>query len=211
MSAVSYPTDYQSSSPLNIIKCTGLYDYYSLGALGGNSSIQKQFTGLGTNHFQVSVIYGYALLATTSSWTAQPITLKLIDSAGTTTIDTQTPACTLDPLFGCSWSWGCYQNYAKTLVTHSNDSLTLSFTLTNALAAGQVWGIRDITIVLNLCHASCATCTSYTTNCLTCAAGLYFSGSICVSTCPFYTQPDIAQCVLSCPNFYFLNKANNFC
>jgi hypothetical protein len=211
MNAVSYPTDYQSASPLNVIKCTGKFNYYSLGALAGKTSIQKQFTGLSTNHFQISVIYGYALVATTSTWTAQPITLNLIDGAGTITPDIQTPACTLDSLFGCSWSWGCYPNFAKTLVSHTTDSLTLNFSLPTALAAGQAWGIRDITIILDLCHSSCGTCTAYTTSCLTCATGLYFSGSICVSTCPFYTQPDIAQCVLSCPTFYFLNTVNNFC
>ena len=209
MNSFSYPSDYMSPNPLNLYKCTGKFDYYMLGVLGGNAYIQKQFTGLGTNHYQISVIYGYALM-TSVAW-SQPFTLNIIDGVGTITTDTVVPACTLDTLFGCNWSWGCYANQVKTPIVHATDSLILNFTLPGALSIGQAWGIRDITIILNLCHPSCASCTSYTTNCLTCATGLYFSGTICVSTCPFYTQPDIAQCVLSCPTYYFLNTANNFC
>lgn len=204
------PVGYQSSSALNVIKCTGLFDYYMLGTMEGNSYIQKEFTGLGINHYQISILYGYALMGSTA-W-SQPLTLSIIDGAGTTVQDTQTPACVPDGLVGCSWSAGCYAAYSITGISHSTDSLILNFTLPASLAAGQAWGIRDISIILSNCDPSCGSCTSNSyLNCLTCATGLYFSGTICVSTCPYYTIPATGQCVLSCPSYYFLNTVNSYC
>ena len=202
------PVGYQSSTSLSVIKCTGLFDYYMLGSLGSSSSVQKTFTGLGVNHYQVKVYYGYALMA--ASWT-YPLLLQLIDGSGTVTNDTKTPTCVADGLSGCLWSLGCYSNYIKT-VAYSSNALTLNFVLASTLAAGQAWGIRDIVIVLTTCHASCATCTAAaSTNCITCAAGLYFSGTICISQCAYYTMIDSKQCVISCPSYYYLNTINSFC
>jgi hypothetical protein len=204
------PANYQSASSLSVIKCTGLFDYYMLGSVGGNSYIQKVFTGLGTNHWLVSVMYGYALMGSTA-WT-QPLVLKLIDGNGAVTTDTQTPSCTPDGLSGCAWSAGCYATFEVPAFSHTTGSLTLNFTLPTAISAGQAWGIRDVTILLSSCDPSCGSCTASTNmDCLTCAAGLYFSGTICVSTCPYYTIPATSQCVLSCPYYYFLNAANSYC
>ncbi len=173
------PIGYQSSSSLSVIKCTGLFDYYMLGSLGSNSYVKKTFSGLGINHYQLTVYYGYAIMSPIT-WT-RPLLLQLIDETGTTTNDTYTPNCVLDGLVGCLWSLGCYKNYAKT-VAYSSNSLTLNFVLATTLTTGQAWGIRDIVIVLAKCDASCATCTAgAATNCLTCAAGLYFSGTRCIS------------------------------
>lgn len=172
------PVGYQSNTSLSVIKCIGLFDYYMLGSLGSNSYVKKTFSGLGINHYQVTVLYGYALM-TTAAWT-QPLVLQLIDSNGTVTNHTNTPACTPDGLTGCLWSSGCYSNYVTT-VSYSSNTLTLNFLLETALSTGQAWGIRDIIIVLVTCDASCATCTAATSaDCITCASGLYFSGTKCI-------------------------------
>ena len=211
LNASFFSSGYQSPNPLNVVKCTGLFEYYMLGTFGGNNSyVAKQFTGLGTNHYQVNILYGYAVM-TASVWT-QPILLKITDGATTNISFSQTPACTPDALFGCSWSSGCYSQYSTTAIAHGSDSLALNFSIPTLLSAGQAWGIHSLSIILALCHASCGSCSgSLSTNCLTCAPGLYFSGSICVSSCPYYTIPSTSQCVLACPIYYFLNTANNFC
>lgn len=204
------PTGYTSNNSLSVVKCTGSFDYYMLGTLGSNSYVTKTFTGLGVNHYQVSVLYGYALLGSTA-WTQQ-LSLQLIDGTGTIITDLQTPSCAATTLSGCLYSAGCYQSYSKSSMVYSSDSLTLNFSLSTTLSAGQAWGIRDIVIILALCDPSCATCTSNAPNtCLTCASGYYFSGILCVSICPFYTLPETGNCVTSCPVNYFLNSVNNYC
>lgn len=138
----------------------------------------------------------------------------MIDPTGTVVTHSTTPgaSCTYDTLTGCTYTSGCYINYAPASLSFKSDSLTLKFSLAATLATGQSWGIRDIIIVLSTCDPSCATCSgSAASNCLTCAAGLYFSGTQCVAACPFYTMPDAKTCVVSCPTYYFLNTANNYC
>lgn len=99
-------------------------------------------------------------------------------------------SCAPVPLFGCIWSQGCYVNSFFINTPHASDDLTLNFSSITTLT-GQAWGIRDIVIILHKCHESCGTCTAnLPTNCLTCGLGLYFSGSICVAYCPFYSIPD---------------------
>ena len=204
------PTGYTSNTSLSVVKCTGSFDYYMLGTLGSGSYVTKKYTGLGVNHYQVSVLYGYALLGSTA-WTQQ-LSLQLIDGTGTITTDLQTPACAATTLSGCLYTAGCFASYSVSGMVYSSDSLTLNFSLSAALSAGQAWAIRDIVIILALCDSSCATCSSSSSStCLTCASGLYFSGTLCVSTCPFYTLPDTGKCVTSCPVYYFLNSVNNYC
>jgi hypothetical protein len=204
------PVGYQSNSTLSVVKCTGLFDYYMLGTLGSSSYVQKTYTKLGVNHYQLTVLYGYALMGTTA-W-SQQLKLQLIDGGGTVTNNLQTPTCTPDGLSGCLWSAGCYQNYAVSNLAHSWDTLSLNFSLSGTLSAGQAWGIRDIIIILTTCDPSCGTCSGpAASNCLTCATGLYFSGTICIASCPYLTMPDSNICVISCPAYYFLNAVNSYC
>jgi hypothetical protein len=201
---------YQSNTTLSVYQCTGLFNYYMLGALGGYSSVQKIFTGLGVNHYRLSVLYGYALMGVTT-W-SQQLLLQLIDGGGTITNDAEIPSCVPDGLTGCIWSAGCYSNYANLNLAYSTDNLTLNFSLSTGLSSGQAWGIRDIVIILSTCDASCGSCVGATAlDCISCASGLYFSGSICISSCPYYTLPDSDICVFSCPTYYFLNMINNYC
>ena len=120
--------------------------------------------------------------------------------------------CTSTSIFGCIWTQGCYLNYKYVNQPHNSDDLTFNFSSISLLSIQQAWGIQEIVLILHKCHESCGTCSgSQATDCLTCAIGLYFSGSICVAYCPFYSIPDTNQCVLACPTSYFLNSINKYC
>lgn len=107
-----------------------------------------------------------------------------------TPISYPNPICAPSAIFGCIWTQGCYVNNLLINQPHTFDDLTLNFSSTTALT-DRAWGIHDIVIVLHKCHESCGTCsTSLATDCLTCALGLYFSGSMCVAYCPFYSIPN---------------------
>ena len=100
-------------------------------------------------------------------------------------------SCAPTTIYGCFWTQGCYQNGLKVNQVHNSDDLTLNFSSISSLTIQKAWGIQDIVIVLHKCHESCGTCSgNLASNCLTCAVGLYFSGSICVAYCPFYSIPN---------------------
>ena len=97
-----------------------------------------------------------------------------------------------------SWRWAL--SARSMIVSYYSSKLSLNicsklnsslFSSKSSLTIQQAWGIQDIVIVLHKCHESCGTCSgNLASHCLTCAVGLYFSGSICVAYCPFYSIPD---------------------
>lgn len=51
---------YQSSSSLSVVDCMDSAHYFSLGSLGSFNYVYKTFKGLGVDHYQFSIFFGYS-------------------------------------------------------------------------------------------------------------------------------------------------------
>lgn len=99
-------------------------------------------------------------------------------------------------------------------LTHNTSYLTVKFSAltTEANPAVQFWGIKELFVVTKDCHSYCITCFGgLSSQCLSCAAGYYLQGNVCLQQCDpnFYIVLDTRVCVSECPLRYFSNVDSN--
>jgi len=189
----------------------GTHSYHMLGPFANNQYVSKTWSGLNANHYQITVLYSYGLLGS-GTWTSDNISLIATDSNGQSTISTnQLHSCTSGPfaVSGCAYTQGCFVNYQFNF-PHSTDSLTLRVVAQDSTMSLSInvnaWSIKDLQILLHLCHHTCQTCTnSLFISCTSCIAGLYLQGGVCVSSCQGLASPVNGLCTASCSFNYFLN------
>lgn len=87
----------------------------------------------------------------------------------------------------CGPSYGDWEGpVSATQLPHNSTTMTLNFTsnLTQSATTAS-WGIKDITLTVNLCASQCATCYNATaSDCYSCVSGYFLSGNTCGTTCP---------------------------
>jgi hypothetical protein len=78
-----------------------------MGPFGVNEYVYKEFTGLGTNHFQVDIFWSYGLFG---GWGGEALSAIFIDGSGGVTMQAnQGQTCaTSTALAGCTGSTGCF-------------------------------------------------------------------------------------------------------
>ena len=211
------PTGFVSTSPIIPTSCVGSdsFTYYFLGPFVANNYVYKAFAGLGTNHYQVDVLWSFGIFG---GWTGEQLSAIFTDGNGIVTqMPNQGQDCTGVPVINCNAlsTSSCFVN-KKLPIIHSTDFLSVNFSsMGSAISTSsplKSWGVKDLLIVVSKCDPSCLTCFgSLATNCMSCQSGLYLQGSICILNCPFYTMPATGTCITSCPAYYYINKYNNFC
>ena len=78
----------------------------------------------------------------------------------------------------------------------------------------QSWAIKDLILAAKLCHTNCETCFGATdSDCLSCAAGFYLQGNVCLNACNpgYYTISDQRLCSQTCPSGYYALTSNFSC
>lgn len=69
-----------------------------------------------------------------------------------------------------------------------------------------------MTIGLRTCHHKCDTCFGpNAADCISCAAGFYLLGNLCVPECEYYAIEDKRICVDECPGGFFEIVGNKKC
>jgi hypothetical protein len=94
-----------------------------------------------------------------------------------------------------TYAWNEAIRFVELKATTNLKSLPISITSdlsTNAL--DESWGIRDIQLLVNLCHISCSTCFGQNSNnCNSCVSG-FLNDNSCVSSCPSGKYPYLKVC-----------------
>jgi hypothetical protein len=202
---------YSSNAALSSASCSDGNTYHMLGPFAVNRYLYKEYSGLGTGHFRVDVFWSYGLFG---GWANQALSAIFTDGAGAVTMQAnQGQLCaTSTALAGCSGSVGCFNSKTQA-ITHSSDFLSLNFSsMGSAMTASLTWAVSNLAVVLSLCDPTCLTCSgAAATNCLSCAAGLFLQGSVCILSCPYYTMTSSRECLTSCPALYFSNPYNSAC
>lgn len=93
-------------------------------------------------------------------------------------------------------------------VTHNSSYVFLNFSAltTESDPTIQFWGIKELYVVGKMCHAYCLTCYGpANSNCLSCSAGYYLEGNVCVQSCSsnFYALALNRMCLTNCPAYYY--------
>lgn len=205
------PSGFTSNVAFGATSCSDGNTYHMLGPFNVNQYVYKEFTGLGTNHYQIDVFWSYGLFG---GWGGEALSAIFTDGNGGVTMQAnQGQTCSsTTALAGCSGTIGCFNNKLQSFA-HSTDSISVNFSsIGSAMTVAQTWAINNLNIVISICHTICLTCSGPTANeCLSCISGLFLRGSTCIITCPLYTMVDTRTCVSGCPTYYFLNTYNNFC
>jgi hypothetical protein len=144
-----------SNQPLANINCGGSY---MLGPYVRNDYVLKNYTGLGTNHYSVDILYSFGLMG--NNWANNSLTTIIIDGNGNKVIGSvQGQTCgSIQSMSPCSNNLGCFKNYHLT-ISHTTDFLSLQFTAAGSSidtnVANQSWGVSNIIILLYICDYTC--------------------------------------------------------
>lgn len=89
-------------------------------------------------------------------------------------------------------------------MTHNSSFVFLNFSALTSESDPLVqwWGVKELIVAAKLCHAYCLTCYgANNSNCLSCAAGYYLQGNVCLPSCEngLYVVADARLCVSMCP------------
>lgn len=132
-----------------------------MGSFGTGQYVYKQFTGLGTNHYQVNVFWSYGIFG---GWSGESLSATFIDGNGGTTMQAnQGQTCASSTaLTGCTGNIGCFNNKIQT-ISHSTDSISVNFSsVGSAITASKTWAVNNLIVVISICHTTCLTCTGPT-------------------------------------------------
>jgi hypothetical protein len=199
--AIFVPTGFISTSPLVQTSCVGTdsFNYNFLGPFVANNYVYKAFAGLGTNHYQVDILWSFGIFG---GWAGEQLSAIFTDGNGVVTqMANQGQICPVSGGINCTGqsNSSCFLNKQKTII-HNTDFLSVNFSsMGSAISTSTTlksWGIKDLIIVVSKCDPTCLTCFgSLATNCMSCQSGLYLQGSICILNCPFYTMPATGTCI----------------
>ena len=123
----------------------------------------------------------------------------------------------------CELQWRNTSDFVPIKYNFSHTASTLSinfYTNLNEAATNEDLAIREVRIYLDMCHPSCATCTSPAA-CSSCTGNSFMYQGSCVSACPSGTYgysgkcescpkyclvcASVTQCITCKVNYYFLN------
>lgn len=183
-------------------------DQYSLsGQYVAGDFIQKTFTGLPLNHYQVVVRFGVGYIGSWNS--ADQIQLQ---------VDGQLYSwkynfCAYSEALCSSSGADCFKIYEQ-VISHDTASLSLRFSSSIATTdpTVQYWGVKDLLIVMRTCHSKCETCFGPgAADCTSCAPGYLLLGNLCVSSCSYFALPSKRVCLEECPSGFFGDSATKKC
>lgn len=171
MDISSYSTNKPTTQTCSIYTVSGQYT--------AGDYIQKTFSGIPLNHYQLIVRFGVGYIGT---WNyADTMQIKIESS----TYTWQYGSCS-DAQALCSSSSADCIKIKEYVISHDTSTLALNFTslISEVDPNVQYWGIKDLVIGIRLCHARCETCfgPNYS-DCASCSAGFYLLGNLCVPQC----------------------------
>lgn len=182
--------------------------YFLSGQYVAGDYIQKTFTGLPLNHYQVVIRFGIGYIGTWNSADqmalyidGQPFTWKYNGCA-----------CYSDAL--CSSSGADCFKIVEHVVSHDTATLSLNFSslITETDPLIQYWGVKDLLIILRTCSSRCETCFGPGhADCTSCAPGFLLLGNLCVASCEYFALPSKRVCLEECPSGFFANSDNKLC
>lgn len=141
-------TGYSSSKPTPFLCST----YHLSGQYAAGDFLQKTFTNIPLNHYQLIIRFGIAYLG---AWSLNDETQLAIDGHTYTWIHV---GCAVNQSL-CISSDECLK-IRQQIISHNTSNLTVRFTtsIVEIDPNQQSWGIKDLIIAARLCHSRCETC-----------------------------------------------------
>ena len=175
-------------------------DQYTLsGQYVAGDYLQKTFVGIPRNHYQLLIRVSIGYIGTWNSGDQIQLNIDGQDySWGYGSCIYAQPLCSLA-------GTDCFKTQ-ELLISHDAANLTLTFTsgISQTDPSVQYWGVKDLTIVSKVCSSRCDTCFGPGhADCVTCSAGFFLLGNLCVPQCERFALPSIRTCVDECPTGFF--------
>jgi hypothetical protein len=209
---------FTSSSPTPVT-CS---NYTFSGQYASADYLAKNYSGIALNHYAVVVRFNvgfvgawsetdYLRLALTDINGATNFDFKYYCGSGSVYDNVTNITSSTDLAENINGEVGnatdCVRIKEYTLV-HNTSYLALQFSALNSETNPAVafWGIKELIVATKDCHGYCLTCFGgLNTQCLSCAAGYYLQGNVCLPVCDsnLYVVIDARLCVSQCPSRYF--------
>lgn len=216
---------FTSSSPIPIT----VSNYTFSGKYASTDYLFKNYTGIALNHYAVVIRFNVGYVG---AWTdTDYLQLLMTDSNGATNynfsyfcgsgsyydnvtnITTYTYTDLAENINGETGNATDCVRIKEYTLTHNTSYLALNFSaMTNQTNPNVAfWGIKELIVATMDCHAYCLTCYGgLNTQCLSCAAGFYLQGNVCLPVCDsnLYVVMDARTCVGQCPSKYYPTNNN---